>query len=242
MNDASTYMDTPIPHAELWKKTPQTGFVAERFVRIESGGGVEVCMQYPKLKMRNAECGCHLRSEAAHMLFCAARALPRGHVLRIWDAWRPFALQQELYATYREQIIQQFGLQDVAEDERNAIISQYVAIPTENRDMPPAHTTGGAVDLTIVGPDGAELAMGTGFDAFTRKTTTDWFERASADDADAEVLRNRRLLYHAMCDAGFVNLPSEWWHYSYGDTNWARATGQPVRYGGCFKKAEFEIE
>lgn len=242
MTDASTYTNTPIPHRELPSHMPQTSFVAEPFVRVDSGGGVEVCMQYPKLRMHNAESCCYLRSEVAHMLFCAARSLPRGHALRVWDAWRPFALQQELYATYSEHIIRQFGLQDATEDERDAVVSQYVAIPIENRATPPAHTTGGAVDLTIVGPHGTQLAMGTEFDAFTHKTTTDWFEHAPKGEADADVLKNRRLLFHVMRDAGFVNLPSEWWHYSYGDTNWARATGQPVRYDGRFGKAEFAVE
>lgn len=114
--------------------------------------------------------------------------------------------------------------------------------PSKTEPSRLAHTTGGAVDLTIVGPHGTQLAMGTEFDAFTHKTTTDWFEHAPKGEADADVLKNRRLLFHVMRDAGFVNLPSEWWHYSYGDTNWARATGQPVRYDGRFGKAEFEVE
>ncbi len=37
---------------------------------------------------------------------------------------------------------------------------------------------------------------------------------------DEQVRENRRLLYYAMIDAGFTNLPSEWWHYDYGDRFW----------------------
>jgi D-alanyl-D-alanine dipeptidase len=30
-----------------------------------------------------------------------------------------------------------------------------------------------------------------------------------------------------MTGAGFVNYPSEWWHWSYGDRYWAVVTGEP---------------
>jgi D-alanyl-D-alanine dipeptidase len=39
----------------------------------------------------------------------------------------------------------------------------------------------------------------------------------------AGMLYNRRLLHNTMTDAGFVNLPSEWWHFDYGDQLWAWA-------------------
>ncbi len=42
---------------------------------------------------------------------------------------------------------------------------------------------------------------------------------------------NRRLLYHAMCDAGFVNYQNEWWHYAYGDRAWGHATERTPIYG-----------
>ncbi|WP_326954540.1 M15 family metallopeptidase [Amycolatopsis sp. NBC_01286] len=32
------------------------------------------------------------------------------------------------------------------------------------------------------------------------------------------------LLIGAMSAGGFVNYPSEWWHWSYGDRYWALAT------------------
>ena len=38
-----------------------------------------------------------------------------------------------------------------------------------------------------------------------------------------------------MMDAGFGNLPSEWWHYEYGDKNWADIQGKSALYKGIFK-------
>lgn len=31
-----------------------------------------------------------------------------------------------------------------------------------------------------------------------------------------------------MTTAGFISYPTEWWHYSYGDRYWARATKHPL--------------
>ncbi|WP_222115898.1 M15 family metallopeptidase [Chromobacterium vaccinii] len=39
---------------------------------------------------------------------------------------------------------------------------------------------------------------------------------------------NRRILIRAMRDAGFVNYPSEWWHWSHGDRYWAAVTCAPA--------------
>ncbi|MGV8547019.1 M15 family metallopeptidase, partial [Pseudomonas aeruginosa] len=48
---------------------------------------------------------------------------------------------------------------------------------------------------------------------------------AEPDARQRRVRDHRRLLYHAMLDAGFSNLPSEWWHYDFGDQLWAWHTG-----------------
>ena len=89
-------------------------------------------------------------------------------------------------------------------------ISKYVALPVRDTICPPAHTTGGAIDLTLIDRDGNELNMGTAFDAFTQATHTDFYEETDEDI----IKQNRRILYSAMTSVGFTNLPSEWWHYS----------------------------
>ncbi|KAG0505300.1 MAG: D-alanyl-D-alanine dipeptidase [Candidatus Udaeobacter sp.] len=35
-----------------------------------------------------------------------------------------------------------------------------------------------------------------------------------------EALRNRRLLYWIMREAGFANYPYEWWHFDWGTQFW----------------------
>ena len=38
----------------------------------------------------------------------------------------------------------------------------------------------------------------------------------------AEARSNRRILIEALAASGLTNYPGEWWHWSYGDAEWAR--------------------
>jgi len=211
-------------------------FCDEKFVELQDNEMFDICMQYPLMGMQEATKRCLVR-EAVYEMLCKAHAnLPQGYRFRILDAWRPFELQKELYVKYSNRIIHDFALENCTEEERNYTIQKFVSKPVFNRELPPVHTTGGAIDLTIIDPDGQELDMGTGFDAFTDKTYTAYFE-----DKDNAVIRdNRRMLYHAMCKVGFVNLPSEWWHYDFGDRFWAYYNGKPAIYKGIFSVEELD--
>lgn len=230
-----------IPHMEDPARYGKQAFYDSDFVEIVSDEKIDVEMQYPILRMKNAEKKCLMRKEAAERLYQAAGHLPEGFRFRIWDAWRPFALQHELYEVYSKDIIRDFHLENVSEEERKAVIRGFVSDPVPEKEIPPVHTTGGAIDLTILDADGKELDMGTGFDAFTEKTRTDYFETALHLDFEerAEQIReNRRLLYWLMINAGFTNLPSEWWHYDFGDRFWAYYHECPAIYTGVFTKEE----
>jgi hypothetical protein len=44
--------------------------------------------------------------------------------------------------------------------------------------------------------------------------------------------RNRDLLVMSLTEAGFVNYPTEWWHWSLGDRYWCLVqNGSAARYG-----------
>ncbi|MER7188457.1 M15 family metallopeptidase, partial [Streptomyces hyaluromycini] len=56
--------------------------------------------------------------------------------------------------------------------------------------------------------------------------------RTGAPNVGAEARANRVLMGRALTTAGFVNYPTEWWHWSYGDRYWALLSGAPAaRYG-----------
>jgi D-alanyl-D-alanine dipeptidase len=69
------------------------------------------------------------------------------------------------------------------------------------------HSRGVAVDLTLVEPGGAELDMGTRFDAFTP------LSHHANPDVAASAQRNRAILLGIMTAAGWDFYRNEWWHY-----------------------------
>jgi D-alanyl-D-alanine dipeptidase len=153
-----------------------------------------------------------LRREVVARLEQAQAALPEGIALLILDGWRPPRFQQELLAHYRS--------------ETGRDLDGFVSDPGHAHLIAP-HTTGGAIDLTLrVGE--AALAMGTDWDSFRDESALRHLERdgavRTAEDSLARDLR--RLLASVLLDAGFAPLPSEWWHWSYGDQRWAAFHGE----------------
>lgn len=234
----------PIPDREEPNVYKECAFADSAMVEIKSGNRLLVEMQYPKRGMKSAEARCFVREEVRQKLLEAAEKLPKGYCLKILDAWRPFALQQELYDVYAKEIIEKFSLEGMAEEEQKRIIRKYVSEPKEDRNIPPVHTTGGAVDVTLVYEDGKEVPMGTGFDDFFEMTDTDYFEKQGSSEEDrveetVNIRENRRLLYHAMTEVGFTNLPSEWWHFDYGNRFWGYYNQKPAIYRGLFSEEDF---
>lgn len=231
------YTLRPIPVLDDLKQYENYDFIDSPLVQVENSKRIDIAMQYPALGFRNSESRCLLRKEVAEMLQKVAKLLPDGYKFRIWDAWRPFELQKELFVSYSAKLIETFNLANETIIEQEEFVENYVARPISDKKLPPAHTTGGAIDLTIVGPEGKELNMGGEFDSFDLSTRAGYFETDTVNEipnAD-KIRKNRRLLYNIMLDAGFTNLPSEWWHFEYGDKNWAYVTKKPAIYDGIFE-------
>ncbi|RUZ71810.1 hypothetical protein EN943_32520 [Mesorhizobium sp. M7A.F.Ca.US.006.01.1.1] len=78
------------------------------------------------------------------------------------------------------------------------------------------HPTGGAVDVRIIQSNGQALAMGTelGEDCPDTYVFSPFIKR--------EHWRNRQTLRFCMLRAGFAPFDGEWWHFSFGDREWAR--------------------
>jgi zinc D-Ala-D-Ala dipeptidase len=150
-----------------------------------------------------------------------------GYGLLIWDGWRPMALQEELYAEYRQQLASRASATGEDLDELTAL---FVADPSA-ADLP-AHSTGGAVDLTLCDPENGEaVEMGGDFDELTDRTRPDYYEDAAGDPAASEFAARRRILNAVMSRNEFVRFPSEWWHFEYGTVRWSRQAGRPPLFG-----------
>jgi len=77
-----------------------------------------------------------------------------------------------------------------------------------------AHNYGFAIDISLEDDNGHELDMGTGFDDFSPLSRPDQERKnREAGKLTQEQLDHRLLLRRIMSQAGFVQLPIEWWHY-----------------------------
>ncbi|GHC27480.1 M15 family metallopeptidase [Aidingimonas halophila] len=174
---------------------------------------------------------CYLRESVYRRLLRAARSLPTGFGLVVLDGWRPWRVQQYLFDTLYATIQDKHSELDEAELMRRT--REFVSLPSRDPSAPSPHLTGGAVDVTLCDADGLMLDMGTAFDEAMPGSHADYLETLTTLDTRQRQARDRRrLLYHAMLAEGFTNLPSEWWHFDYGDQLWAHYSGHSRAHYG----------
>jgi D-alanyl-D-alanine dipeptidase len=141
---------------------------------------------------------CKLRRAVAERLARAATALRAQHRHLL------------LWDCYRPMSIQEVFWK-LAPDER------YVANPRKGS----RHSRGAAVDLALVDEQDQPVPLPTKFDEFTEAAHRD---HALAGADGAEALR----LAAAMTDAGFVGMPTEWWHYDAPDAGTYPLSDEPL--------------
>ncbi len=192
--------------------------------------GLDVWPAYRHYDVPGALSECYVRASVLERLLIAGRSLPAGLRLVVLDAWRPLEVQAYLHRCVTQLVSERDA--SIGMQERCAVVRQFVAAPQVSR-APSPHLTGGAVDVSLCDAEGRFLDMGTPFDAVTDASAIAWYEANGIDDAKSgQARRHRRLLHGAMTSAGFSSLPSEWWHYDFGNQLWAWSTRQPpARYG-----------
>lgn len=170
----------------------------------------------------------HLRESVISRLVLAQQLLPSKYRLFIKECYRPLSVQKQLFDYCIADL--RTKRPEFSEGDACAEASKYVAPPS---GVPP-HSTGGAVDLTLWTNDG-ELDLGTPVNASpweTRGATYTYPARPITGASD------RQLLVEVMTSCGFVNYPSEWWHWSYGDQYWAFIRGEPYAIYGTVPEAD----
>ncbi len=158
-----------------------------------------------------------LRAGAADRLFAAAEDLldrrSGAITFRITDAFRPIALQRKYYHEIRNKLI----MDGFEGDELKQRVAWVIADP----DLIPPHVTGAAVDLTLAFVEtGKDLNMSTQVDDVENDKIYMWHPELTLEEK-----QNRMLLYEVLTSAGFVSCAGEWWHFSFGDQEWAWRTG-----------------
>jgi D-alanyl-D-alanine dipeptidase len=131
-----------------------------------------------------------VRLSVARRLVLAQKYLKeRGYGLKIWDAYRSSAAQQQLWEATRN--------------------NSYVADPKDG--VGSMHTRGAAVDVTLIDRNGKDVPMPTEFDNFTPAAMVNY------QGSNQVVRSNLKLLQKAMARAGFYGLRTEWWHFCASD-------------------------
>jgi D-alanyl-D-alanine dipeptidase len=145
--------------------------------------------------------------------------------IKIFDAYRPIAVQKFMVEHERSQLARTKGwdinqLSANQEQELMAEVLKFWAIPSEDPATPPPHSTGAAIDITLVDHNAEEVDMGSEIDEISPRSLPDHFQHINTPQAQ-QAHANRQLLYACMHQAGFERHPNEWWHFSYGDQLWA---------------------
>ena len=167
-----------------------------------------------------------VRRGIAGRLALAQRLLPKGLRIVVIEGTRHPEVQHRIFAEYTD------GLRatrpELDESEIRRLATRYVA----PLNVAP-HVAGAAVDLTLCDASGNRLWMGTAVDATPEES--DGACAFAAPNIDPRARANRSLLARALDGAGFVNYPTEWWHWSYGDRYWAYVTGAPNAVYGAIR-------
>lgn len=126
--------------------------------------------------------------------------------LLVTYGFRSLEVQKKYFEFYKKQFEEKY--QD--EDQLLEAVHKLIAVPEVA-----GHPTGGAVDVTIL-KNGEQLEMGTKLYDFTSKNcySLSPFIKKSG-------LINRSVLRYVMLENGFAPFDGEWWHYSFGDKEWA---------------------
>ena len=161
-----------------------------------------------------------LRESLIHMLNDASSHLPKDHKFVIWSCYRTLDYQKYIY----NMVMEQFAEQNPAWPKNILFRETNRFVHPPHVKTPPGHCTGGAVDLTIAGPDGQNLDMTSPYGAEREemRPVASTFDPKLSEEA----LENRMLLVKAMEKANFTNYAGEWWHWSYGDSCWAWRVGR----------------
>lgn len=176
----------------------------------------------------------YMRETVYRKLCEAQNALPCGYKLVVFDAWRPAKVQKYLFYKQYKKLSKEPKYKTFTKQQLYSITCEFVSFPSMDPNKPFVHSTGGAVDLSIVNECGKALDMGTEFDDFTLAAHATSFEGSS----NHVVRDNRRLLYSVMTSAGFTGYYAEWWHFDYGDPFWASSVNRPAMYAGIYDEPE----
>ena len=177
------------------------------FCRLDVIPGIAVDLRYAgsnnfdgRVLYQEIDCA-WLRVEAAQGLATSAAWLATHHAgqrLLVLDALRPQRVQEAIWR-----------------DVEGTPAQTYFADPARGS----IHSFGMAVDVTLLGAQGDELDMGSGFYEMSQRSHPALeAEQLAAGAITQQHIAAREMLRAAMHHGGFRGIATEWWHFNHGDT------------------------
>jgi D-alanyl-D-alanine dipeptidase len=161
-----------------------------------------------------------VRDSVAKKLAEVHKTLQRSSMrLRVVYGYRHPAVQQKYFLKRKTEL--KFDYPDMDDAALDSLTHDFVAVP----DVA-GHPSGGAVDVTILDSEGTELDMGNIIAEYADPDIIKTFARVSKEQST-----NRKLLHDLMIGQGFAPFYGEWWHFSYGDREWAAFYNKKALYG-----------
>lgn len=177
-----------------------------------------------------APCYTKVRKTVYDKLCKAQDDLPDGWYFRLYEGFRSLDVQKMLFDQEYERVVARYPHKQHAElfKETTRLISPVINLDG-SMNIPP-HNTGGAVDVEIINEDGYLIDMGM--------EAKDWINvhpdlcLLDYQGISAKAKQNRKILFQVMSAHGFINYPTEWWHFSFGDRYWAYCSKKPHAFYG----------
>lgn len=180
----------------------------------------------PSPEIPNNEDYTFVRQLVYEKLKQAQTYLPTHLHFCLYEGYRSLSLQKFIFEKRYNKVKEQHPSWSL---DQIFIESTKLVSPVVNQDgsvnIPP-HSTGGAIDIYLINDNGEYVDMGI--------HPKDWME--DNDDSISVTIshvispaakKNRKIMNQALSTVGFVNYPTEYWHWSYGDRYWAYEKQQP---------------
>jgi D-alanyl-D-alanine dipeptidase len=173
-----------------------------------------------------------MRKTVYEKLLQAQKLLPRGLKFCLYEAYRSIALQEMLFQERYQRVKAShphYSHEQVF-TETIQLVSPVINLDG-SRNVPP-HATGAAVDVYLLDENNQAVDMGI--------HPADWMADLDgklsytiSEHISKQAQHHRDIMSEVLSVVGFVNYPTEYWHWSYGDRYWAFQTKEPFAIYGA---------
>ena len=165
-----------------------------------------------------------VRETVLKNLQTAARLLQDYDVtlsLEVGYGYRALEIQKQIFEKYKTKFSSKYSGAELL-----SRVHKFIAVPEVA-----GHPAGAAVDIQIV-RSGQPIDFGTNMWEFKPDSFT------FSPFISKEGWQNRQLLRRVMMNVGFAPFDGEWWHFSYGDKEWAKYYNQP---SALYQQEDFSV-